>query len=207
MSGPSYIVVKNVRAMPEKVPNDGLATIGVEAIVFTSEENASIDKVVIDLSPLGGDPELPMAFLEDQGLSKTREGGYGCSFTMPLLADPGRYSLRIHANDSTGASGGTFVTFQVDYKRPGYSESILSHANQHLMDRVSASQRIGGNRISALTSGNAAMQQRMALIEKARKQINLQIYTLSAEGLCGRMLDAVLDKAVAGAEGKLLINM
>jgi len=47
----------------------------------------------------------------------------------------------------------------------------------------------------------------MSLIERARKQINLAAYSISAEGLCGRFLDALLEKAAKGVEVNVLLNM
>ncbi len=47
----------------------------------------------------------------------------------------------------------------------------------------------------------------MDLVRAARRQINLQVYTMAMEGLCGRFLEAVLEKAAQGVEVNVLVNM
>jgi phosphatidylserine/phosphatidylglycerophosphate/cardiolipin synthase-like enzyme len=51
------------------------------------------------------------------------------------------------------------------------------------------------------------MDARMKLVESAKRQINLQVYTMAMEGICGQFLEAVLEKAAQGVEVNLLVNM
>ena len=50
------MVIKNIRVRPETVPNNGKGRVRMEAAVFSREEDARIDSVVVDLSSLGGNP-------------------------------------------------------------------------------------------------------------------------------------------------------
>ena len=201
------VVLKNVRVLPDQVSNDGKAGVQVDVMAFTPVDDASIHRVVIDLSSLTGEPEHPLTFQKVDGIQRTREGLYTGSFRVPLLADPGPYTLPLLASDSEGTLGSANAGFRVEYRRPPYSGTLLSKKNQSILDRISGVERVGGNRIEALVNGNTAMEKRMSLIRKARKQINLEVYSLSAEGRCGRFVDALLEKASQGVEVNLLLNM
>jgi len=201
------VVLKNVRVLPEQVPNDGSGSVRLDVMAFTPTDQARIEQVTTDLSTLGGSPSQVLEFLPQEGILGSREGRYTFSFHIPYLADPGPYALPLTALDSEGISGRAEARFRVDYKRPPYPEDILSEENQLVLDRVSRTGTTGGNRIEALVSGNAAMERRLSLVERAREQINLEAYSLSAEGLCGRFVDALLEKAAKGVEVNVLLNM
>lgn len=47
----------------------------------------------------------------------------------------------------------------------------------------------------------------MDLVRGAKRQINLQVYTMAMEGLCGRFLEAVMERAAEGVEVNILVNM
>jgi phosphatidylserine/phosphatidylglycerophosphate/cardiolipin synthase-like enzyme len=47
----------------------------------------------------------------------------------------------------------------------------------------------------------------MDLVGAAKRQINLQVYSMAMEGLCGRFLEAVLEKAAEDVEVNVLVNM
>ena len=207
MNTASSLVIKNILVTPERVLNDGKDRVSVSATVFTPNDGARIERVEANLSCWRPDRRVVMAFHQDEGLQKTREGLYSCSFEVPLLADPGPTDLPIVASDSKGSTGTAEARVVIAYRRPAYSGGILHPANQTLLDRLSSSVCVGGNRIEALENGNDALEKRMALIREAQRQINLQTYTLAAEGRCGRLVDAILEKAAQGVEVNLLLNL
>lgn len=201
------VIVKDIRVRPEAVPNDGKARVKVEAMVFSAEQDVRIDSVAIDLTCLGGKPDEAMQFVKSRGISGTREGNYKVTFPVPGLTDPGRYAIPLVAKDSRGNPGSNSAALQVKYRRPPYRGSILAPSSRTVLDRVSRTRSVEGNRIEALSSGSAAMEARMDLVRKARRQINLQVYAMAMEGLCGRFLEAVLERAVQGVEVNFLVNM
>ena len=162
---------------------------------------------LVDLSSLGGNPDEPMRFVKSDGIEGTHEGLYTITFQVPQLTDPGRHAIPLLANDSKGNSGGNLAYLNVQYKRPAYRGSILSPSSRKALDQVSATRAVGGNRIEPLSSGSDAMDARMHLVGAAKRQINLQVYTMAMEGLCGRFLEAVLEKAAEGVEVNVLVNM
>jgi cardiolipin synthase len=201
------VILKNIRVRPEAVPNNGKGRVQLEALIFSTEEEARIESVLVDLSSLGGNPDEPMRFVKSEGFAGTNEGLYKITFRVPQLTDPGRHVIPLLANDSKGNLGRNLATLNVHYKRPAYRGSILSPSSQKALDRVSGTRSVGGNRIETLSSGSAAMEARMDLVGAARRQINLQVYTMAMEGLCGRFLEAVLEKAAQGVEVNVLVNM
>jgi len=201
------VILKNIRVRPEAVPNNGKGRVQLEALVFSTEEEARIESVLVDLSSLGGNPDEPMRFVKSEGFARRNEGLYKITFRVPQLTDPGRHVIPLLANDSKGNLGRNLATLNVHYKRPAYRGSILSPSSQKALDRVSGTRSVGGNRIETLSSGIAAMEARMDLVGAARRQINLQVYTMAMEGLCGRFLEAVLEKAAQGVEVNVLVNM
>jgi len=201
------VIIKNIRLRPEAVPNDGKGRVQVEAMVFSTEEGVRIQSVLVDLSSLGGNPDEPMRFVKSEGIAGTHEGLYAITFQVPHLTDPGLHAIPLLAKDSKGNPGRNFADLNVHYKRPAYNDSILSPSSQKALDQVSATRAVGGNRIEPLSSGSDAMEARMDLVGAARRQINLQVYTMAMEGLCGRFLEAVLEKAAQGVEVNVLVNM
>ena len=207
MAKTGEVILKNIRVRPEAVPNDGKGRVQVEALVFSKEEEARIESVSIDLSSLGGNPDEPMRFVKSEGIAGTHEGLYTITFQVPRLTDPGRHAIPLLANDSEGHSGRNLADLNVQYKRPAYRGSILSPSSQKALDEVSGTCAVRGNRIEPLSSGSDAMAARMDLVGAAKRQINLQVYTMAMEGLCGRFLEAVLEKAAEGVEVNVLVNM
>lgn len=199
------LIVKNVRVRPGSVPNHGKGRVRLDALVFSPEDDARIESVTVDLSSLGGSPDEPMRFVS--GIVATREGLYSIPYQVPLMADPGLHTIPILATDSRGNSGRRPAALRVAYKRPSYRGSILSHSSRKVLEGVSSAGAVGGNRVEALFSGEAAMKARMNLVRGATRQINLQVYTMAMEGLCGQFLEAVLEKAADGVEVNLLVNM
>lgn len=201
------LVVKNVRVQPDRVWNDGMDRVSVSALVFTPNDGAVIEKVEADLAVWRPDGLVPMTFHPETGLRETREGLYSGSFAVPLLADPGPVSLPLLAVDSSGASGSGEAPLVVAYRRPPYGGSILEPPNREVLDAVSGGRAVAGNLIEALDQGGRAFEKRMALIRQARRQINLQAYSLASEGRCERLVEAVLEKAAQGVEVNLLLNL
>ena len=207
MANTPSVVLKNLRVLPRRVPNDGTATTRVEALVFSQARDARIESVLLDLSTLGVAELCPMVLQPGEGVSQTAEGLYAASFPVPLMCDPGRHDLVVSAGDSTGGTGTSFAVLNVSYARPDYPPDVLAPENQAVMDRVGGAPASRGNRVEALIRGSAAMARRMSLIRQARRQINLQVYNLTAEGLCGRLTDALLRRASEGVEVNLILNM
>ncbi|MEW6443839.1 MAG: phosphatidylserine/phosphatidylglycerophosphate/cardiolipin synthase family protein [bacterium] len=201
------VLIKNVRVSPEAVPNDGRGRVTVSAVVFTTADGAAIESVVVDLSCWKPELRSPMAFQRNEGIEATQEGIYSCAFEVPLLADPGATDLTIVATDSLGSTGTAQARVLVIYRRPAYLGGILRPAHQQILDRQGRATLLGGNRVEALDGGNKAFERRMALIRQARRQINLQTYSLAAEGRCGRLMEAILEKAAQGVEVNLLLNL
>jgi cardiolipin synthase len=201
------VILKNIRVRPEAVPNNGKGRVQLEALVFSTEEEARIEGVSVDLSSLGGNPDEPMRFVKSEGIAGTNEGLYKITFRVPQLADPGRHAIPFLAKDSPGNSGSNLADLTGHNTRPAYRGSILSPSSQKALDQVSATRAVGGNRIEPLSSGSDAMEARMDLVGAAKRQINLQVYTMAMEGLCGRFLEAVLEKAAQGVEVNVLVNM
>ncbi len=207
MAKSAAVILKNIRATPEAVPNNGKGRVRLEGLVFTTEEKARIERVTADFSSLGGRPDEPMKFVKAEGIAGTCEGLYAITFQVPVLSDPGLHAVPLLAVDSRGNSGGRPAAVNVFYRRPAYRASILAPSSRAVMDRVSGARSVGGNRVEPLFSGDAAMDARLDLVRSAKRQINLQVYTMAMEGLCGRFLEAVLDKAAQGVEVNLLVNM
>jgi len=201
------IVLKNLRVHPEEAPNDGTAAVRAEIMVFTAAEDARIESVSLDLSAWGGLPGLPMTLRDGEAVARTAEGLYAVEFPVPLLCDPGLHGLPVTARDSAGGTATSFLPLRVVYVRPDYPPGILARDNQAVLDRIVGAPPCGGNRVELLARGSLAMDRRMSLIREARQQINLEVYTLSADGLCGRMTDAVLERASEGVEVNLILNM
>ena len=148
-----------------------------------------------------------MTLQADEGIPSTAEGLYSSSFPVPLLCDPGHYNLPVHATDTADHAGTSFLLLDVEYKRPDYPPDIFAPENQAVLDRTSSAVLLSGNRIEALVSGKSAMDRRMSMIREAREQINLEVYCLTAEGLCGQLVDAMLKKAAEGVEVNMILNM
>lgn len=207
MAETESVIFKNIRVRPAEVPNNGKGRVRVEAMAFSTAEKARIERVTIDLSPLGGNPDEPMKFAKSRGISASREGLYTVSFPIPDLTDPGRYALPLLARDDRGNGGRKHASLQVRYERPAYKGSILSPSSRTVLNRVSGTRPVADNRVETLSSGSAAMEARMDLVREARRQINLQVYTMAMEGLCGEFLEAVLERAAQGVEVNLLVNV
>ena len=90
----------------------------MDVMVFTPSDAAAIERVITDLSTLGGRLDHPLEFRRAEGIEKTREGLYVCEFPIPLLTDPGWYRLPVHAFDTKGCSGQATASLFVVYQRP-----------------------------------------------------------------------------------------
>ena len=207
MEKPDPLIFKNVRTTPEQTANDGRGSVRLSATVFTAADEARIVRVEADLSGVRGSSAHPLRFRPEEGIASSREGPYTCTVRVPFLSDPGVYPLPLRALDDRGNKGYATAELNVTYRRPTYRGDVLSHANGRIFDRVSGSSAVGGSRVEVLTDGAEAFQQRMTLIRGARKQINLQTYALSAEGMCGEFAEALSRKEAEGVEVNLLINM
>ena len=201
------VVVKNIHVSPHRVPNNGSGKVRVSAMVFTPVDEARINEVAVEVPFLQEGSRVAMAFHEAEGITASREGVYSCSFDIPLLADPGEYALPIMATDAKGTTGTGYGSLRVEYRSPAYSGTITSPSHQHTLDRISGSPATGGNRVEALVNGDESLEKRISLIQMARTQINLQTYALSADGRCGRLVDALLEKATQGVQVNLILNM
>ncbi len=200
------LTIKNTAVQPESAPNDGSASVRLEAGVFTPHDAARIESVEVDLSSLGGPNSHPLAPDPARVLPVTADGVYQATATVPLLADTGAYELPVVARDSAGDVGRGRLALRVAYQRPGYEGKVSTPANRNTLARLGGRPIVGGNHVEVLMDGEAAMQRRLELIERAERQINLMTYTFADEGLSGRVAQALLDKARRGVEVNLMLN-
>ena len=207
MARNSNIIIKNIKVDPDRIPNDGTGSVNVEAVVLTVSDGARIDWVNMEVPFLRDDNVLSMEFDGSMGMAPTKEGKYSCSFNVPLLADPGAYRLPIGAEDSTGAVGKGHAPLRIDYKRPPYSGISTKSANRALVDMIGNSTLTRGNHVEVLAEGEDAFDKRMKIVEAAEKQINLQTYSLYAEGMCAQLVEAIMEKARDGVEVNIILNM
>ncbi|HPM76015.1 MAG TPA: phosphatidylserine/phosphatidylglycerophosphate/cardiolipin synthase family protein [bacterium] len=199
------LIIKNIEVDPPDAPNDGSARVTCRCTVFTPNERARITAVRLDLSPLGLAAEHPLS-PTDHVLPGTAEGVYETSWPVPLLTEPGHYELPLFALDSEGAAGRQKAPLRVDYRRPAYPSAVQHPDNRRALETIAAAPLTAGNRVTILDDGRAAFDTRLAMIESATRQINLQSYTLSDEGESERLVKALLAKAEAGVEVNVLLN-
>jgi phosphatidylserine/phosphatidylglycerophosphate/cardiolipin synthase-like enzyme len=185
------LTIKNISVEPESAPNDGRAAVQLRAGVFTPYDGARITAVEVDLSSLNGAAAVPLAPDPARLLAETAEGVYQATMT---------------ARDSAGNVGRARASFRVTYQRLDYADGPLAPANREALARLGGRPIVGGNRIEVLVDGDAAMQKRLELIERARRQINVMTYLFADEGLSGQLARALLDKAGAGVEVNVMLN-
>ena len=94
MAKTAAVILKNIRVRPEAAPNNGKGRVQLEALVFSTEEDARIESVVVDLSSMGGNMDERMRFVKAEGIAGTHEGLYTIAFQVPGLTDPGRHQVR-----------------------------------------------------------------------------------------------------------------
>jgi len=199
------LIIKNIEVVPPEAPNDGSGRATCRCTVLTPNEQAHINAVRIDLSPLGLAAEHPLS-PTDHVLPATAEGVYETSWPVPLLAEPGHYELPLFALDSEGAAGRQKATLRIDYCRPAYPAAVTHADNRRALEMIADAPLTAGNSVTILDDGQAAFDARLAMIESATQQINLQAYTLSDEGQSDRLVKALLTKAEAGVEVNVLLN-
>ncbi len=207
MAKQDSIVIKNISVSPERVTNDGQGAALVSAVVFTGRDRAAIDQVMLELEPLKGSPQIPMKFVREKGLADSLEGLYTCSVNIPSLTDPGWYKLSIHARDTLGTHGREYAELRVDYKSPEPCADILGPQCGRVFDEKAGSPLVRGNKVLVLADGGEAFKARTALVGEAVEQINISTYTLSSDGMCGELLDAIIEKAAQGVEVNFILNL
>ena len=200
------IVIKNTEAVPDSVPNDGTGRVRVRCTVFTSNDDARIESVELDLSAIGGDAGHGMELDAADSLSETADGVYECGFGVGNLTDPYAYDLPIRATDSKEESGKSRVRLTVEYSRPSVTADPDLEAGLQRLIELGGNPVTEGNLVEVLADGELALKRRLELIRSAKKQINLQTYHLDDEGSSGRIMDALGDMASQGVEVNVILN-
>jgi phosphatidylserine/phosphatidylglycerophosphate/cardiolipin synthase-like enzyme len=200
------LTIKNINVSPGEAPNDGGASVQLRAGVFTPHDGARVASVEVDLTSLNGPAAYPLAPDPAHVLAETNDGVYQATLSVPLLTDAGVHELPLLAQDSAGNSGRGRATFKVVYRRPAYAGGLLAPASGEVLARLGGRPIVGGNRIETLVDGDAAMQRRLELIAGAQRQINVMTYIMADEGLSGKLVRTLLDKAGAGVEVNVLLN-
>lgn len=200
------IVVKDVKAAPAVVPNDGTASINVRCTVFSGSTGARITTVWMDLSHTTLSGTILMAPVARSTVASSGEGSYEASLFVPLLSDAGAYQVPVYARDTAGNVGQGWATFTVLFRRPMTLPEIGSPAFLMALARFGGGTVTSGNRVEVLENGAKALERRLALLREARRQIDLSCYTFDQSLGAGRFMDALLTRAKAGVEVNLILN-
>jgi cardiolipin synthase A/B len=206
MAKPQNLIIKDATVTPGEVRNDGGSRVVVSALVVTPNAGARLTRVALEAAVLKGPVGRTVELAPHEVLSGTGEGKYACELEVPLLTDPGCYDLPILAGDSSGAVGRSSARLTVLYRRPGYEGGPLAPDSQAVLDRVSDSATLPGNRIEALVNGDEAFERLLWLVRSAQIRIDVQTYTLAAEGRCGELVKEMLRQADQGVEVNLILN-
>jgi phosphatidylserine/phosphatidylglycerophosphate/cardiolipin synthase-like enzyme len=206
MANGTSIFLKSLTASPSSVPNDGTGRVGVSVVVFSAAEGATITEVSAQIDLPASNPR-PMEPDPREFLTSSGEGLYRLSLPVPLLTDPGEYTVTVRATDSAGAAAEVTAPLVVSYRRPDYAGGPLAAGNPELLARLSGAELRDGNLVRSLSSGADALRARMEMIESARRQINLQTYALDADGNCGKLIEAIRRQAAAGVEVNVILNL
>jgi len=200
------IVVKNIVASPNRLYNDGQSSLEVSCTVFSGNDFASIGRVWLDLTHTAMNQEKPLTPSRENLLSPSAEGDYSVKIPIPRLLDAGEYSLPVGAADSTDEKGFGRATFSVIHRRSANVPAIGSEAFNRQMEEFAGLPFRAGNTITVLEDGRAALDQRIKMIENARRQIVLQTFVLDRSLAQGYFLDAILARVDAGVHVFLLLN-
>ncbi len=205
-SGATLVVIKNVRALPPIVHNDGSDRVKVRCRVFSGNENASIQSVKLDwrhtmlfaTHDFHPDPACTLA--------PSGEGDYQVEVSIPYLMDTGRCRVPILAVDSAGGSGRKICEIEISYARPLGMPEISSAEFIPLLERVGGASFCVGNSVEYLDDGPDALARRLSMIHEAGEQINLQTYTLGHTGAASEILKALAAKIEQRVEVNVLLN-
>jgi phosphatidylserine/phosphatidylglycerophosphate/cardiolipin synthase-like enzyme len=200
------VIIKNVKTAPPDADNDGATRIACSCVVFTTADDAAVQAVEIDLSPLGGAKRQPLKLDRRERLPASREGEYATHFAVPALTDPGRYELRLSAVDDGGNHGAARAAVEVRYRRPAYSGGPLAPDNQRALEKIAGAPITSGNRVEALAEGGPAMNRRLELLAGATKQINLQTYLFDRDVGGARFYNELLARFNAGVQANIILN-
>lgn len=83
---------------------------------------------------------------------------------------------------------------------------VLANANQKILDSLSGSKRIPGNRVVVLDQGPSAFQQWRETLRTARSSIYLQAYFLDDNGMCAKLIEILKQKASQGVVVAVIIT-
>ena len=200
------VVVKDEKATPASVSNDGTASIGIRCTVFSTRPNTRITAVWADFSHtlMGGITTLSPA--PRATVSGSAEGSYEAVAAIPLLVDAGTYRIPILARDSAGNLGQGRAVFSVAFRRNPAMPAIGTSAFMKKIGRFANGSFVGGNRVEVLDSGPKALERRLSMVRNARRQINLECYTFDQGLADGKFMDHLLERARAGVEVNVVLN-
>ncbi|MBI9074092.1 MAG: phosphatidylserine/phosphatidylglycerophosphate/cardiolipin synthase family protein [Desulfatibacillum sp.] len=199
------IVVKDIFVTPETLSNNGESAIEVRCTVFSRNENCVVTDVGLDLRHTMLDDVFPLRPDPDNLLTPSAEGVYTGRLELPRLMDAGAYRLPIVARDSKEGAGAGVSRFDVQWN-PGTPPEIGTPGFAEMQEAYGGHPFVGNNRVEVLDNGQKALDKRLAMIEGARRQINIQTYTFEGMGMGGRLMDALLKKVDLGLEVNVILN-
>jgi len=200
------LFIKNIKVDPSTAANDGAQSVRVECTVVTALEDTSIQRVELDLSHTLFPCRLEMQPVEGNVLPRTMEGDYSVFLPIRRMMDTGPYRLPIIATDSLGNKQRADASLEVVYRCP---EGLSGVGSPNFLEQVGQTARAnvsGADRVEFLETGDKAKDTILSLIRSAKRQINLQTYTLGDRG-AGRVIsDELVKKAGEGVEVNLILN-
>jgi len=201
------VLVKNISVVPNQVTNDGSGHAEIRCSVFTPNDHAHIKSVKLLFSQGVRSPAAIQLFPDPENiLSSSAEGEYVGRIHVPWLMDSGIHTFQVAADDSLGLTGKRSDEIEICYRQKAELPGVDSPEFIEILELLSGHYFVPNNRIEILDSGEKALRKRLALIEKAQYQINLQTYTFDAGGLCKQISDAMLKKAHQGIEVNIILN-
>ncbi len=202
----SPVTIKNVRAEPASVPNDGTGRVSLRCSVFSGNDYASVEKVSLDLRHTSLYQSFNLQKDSANTLKATGEGDYFIDVSIPYLSDTGLCRAPLIAEDSAGSAGRKTCNIEILFTRPESMPEIASEEFTHLLERVGGASFSYGNSVEFLDDGAVALQRRLFMIKEAKEQINIQAYTLGHTGAAREILDAVTAKIDQNVELNVLLN-
>ncbi len=195
------IIIDRISFEPPVVPNDGNGVTRLSARVRSPAKDTSITEVSLD----------PLYLLESSPVimqpASSGENIYTATLEVPILTDPGEYRLPITVVDSNGNTTTDFAPLLITYRCPFSNADISSSLAREALEKAGNTTIVAGNLVEVLTEGEHAFKKRLEMIKNAQRQINLQTYFISSGGLCGEILETMLEKAAQGVEVNLIINL
>ena len=199
------ITVKDIFISPETLNNNGHGAIEVQCTVFSRNEKCFVTGVGLDLRHTMLNDVFPLRPDPKNLLTPSAEGIYRGRLEIPRLMDAGSYRIPIIAKDSKDGSGVGISGFELKWS-PGTPPGIGTPQFAEMQEVYGGQPYVEHNRVEILDNGQAALDKRLAMIQEARQQINIQTYTFEGLGIGGRLMDALLRKVDQGLEVNVILN-